>query len=452
MYLYNGVGIRQQNKHFTLHVSCSAQPTGFTASWPFMLNSGRPYAHVVRRNELNHSLLELLATKYAHTSRDVWVEHLASGRVAIDGSIITDCSTKLQEGMKIVYSRPPWVEPPCDMAGLKSLHDDGALVVLHKPSGLPVLPSELYYENTVLSALQRMRRQSDDNSEVPHPAHRLGVGTSGLLLCAVGGRNRAALSRGFEERTIQKTYRALAAGIIPWSGGAISSSSSSSGAATTAAVASGKNTHDADTGTQGLADVSTSSRARKKREREDEREEGEQSTLRRDHGGDAEAEADADEAAGHEPAFEIACPIGPVPHCSWSGSVHGAMPEGGTGAKHALSIVRVLQRDAARDCTLVEVRIPTGRPHQIRIHMAYLGHPLVGDPLYVSGGRPKTPPEEQQQEEDAEGSERPPLPRDVGYLLHAHIATLTHPVSGERLTFRAPPPSELCTDGELATS
>ena len=279
-----------------------------------MLNSGRPYAHVVRRNELNHSLLELLATKYAHTSRDVWVEHLASGRVAIDGSITTDCSTKLQEGMKIVYSRPPWVEPPCDMAGLKLLHDDGVLVVLHKPSGLPVLPSELYYENTVLSALQRMRRHSDDNSEVPHPAHRLGVGTSGLLLCAVGGRNRAALSRGFEERTIQKTYRALAAGIIPWSGGAISSSSS--GAATTAAVASGKNTHDADTGTQGLADVSPSSRARKKREREDEREEGEQSTLRRDHGGDAEAEADADEAAGHEPAFEIACPIGPVPHRS----------------------------------------------------------------------------------------------------------------------------------------
>ena len=37
---------------------------------------------------------------------------------------------------------------------------------------------------------------------------------------------------------------------------------------------------------------------------------------------------------------------------------------------------------------LAEVTIPTGRPHQIRIHMAAAGHPLVGDPIYVAGGLP----------------------------------------------------------------
>lgn len=40
-------------------------------------------------------------------------------------------------------------------------------------------------------------------------------------------------------------------------------------------------------------------------------------------------------------------------------------------------------------CVCIQVTILTGRPHQIRIHMAALGHPLVGDPLYGPGGVPK---------------------------------------------------------------
>ena len=44
--------------------------------------------------------------------------------------------------------------------------------------------------------------------------------------------------------------------------------------------------------------------------------------------------------------------------------------------------------------------------------------------------------------------ERPPLPRDVGYLLHALRAELAHPTSGERLVLYAAPPSQLCDDGE----
>ena len=136
--------------------------------------------------------------------------------------------------------------------------------------------------------------------------------------------------------------------------------------------------------------------------------------------------------------------------------MHGALPKGGPGAKPARSIVRVVARCAADavdpDRTIVEVRIPTGRAHQIRIHMAYLGHPLVGDPLYVSGGQPR--PAADALLADAPSTDaaagvaeaRPPLPRDCGYHLHAWRVELPHPTSGERVSFEAPPPPSLCAE------
>jgi 23S rRNA pseudouridine1911/1915/1917 synthase len=96
--------------------------------------------------------------------------------------------------------------------------------------------------------------------------------------------------------------------------------------------------------------------------------------------------------------FTIDVPIGPVPH-PILGTVHGASAAGR--ASH--SEVTVLERrDSAFLC---DVRITTGRPHQIRIHLAAAGHPLAGDPLYGPGGVPLP------------GCRA--LPGDPGYLLHA---------------------------------
>jgi 23S rRNA pseudouridine1911/1915/1917 synthase len=118
--------------------------------------------------------------------------------------------------------------------------------------------------------------------------------------------------------------------------------------------------------------------------------------------------------------FRIEAPIGPVPH-DLLGTLHGATPEG----KPSASVIRVLER--RQGCSLVEVDLITGRPHQIRIHMAFAGHPLIGDPLYGPGGKPLP------------GTRS--LPGDLGYLLHAVSLELPHPRTGENLHLfcQAPP-------------
>ena len=126
-------------------------------------------------------------------------------------------------------------------------------------------------------------------------------------------------------------------------------------------------------------------------------------------------------------AFEVSTPIGPVPYPPL-GEVHAATATG----RASLSRVRVLERrsqGAAAPCSLVEVEIPTGRPHQIRIHLAAAGHPLVGDRLYAPGGRPRPLMEGQ----------RPPLPGDGGYHLHAASVTFTHPADLRQMTIYCRP-------------
>lgn len=129
-------------------------------------------------------------------------------------------------------------------------------------------------------------------------------------------------------------------------------------------------------------------------------------------------------------AFAVAAPIGEVAH-PLLGTVHAAA----VGGRAAMSRVRVLERrSGGRGAeALVEVAIETGRPHQIRIHLAYAGHPLVGDPLYGPGGLPSP------------GSRA--LPGDPGYLLHAMRLVLAHPLDGTRLVIECAPPAPLRTSG-----
>ena len=128
--------------------------------------------------------------------------------------------------------------------------------------------------------------------------------------------------------------------------------------------------------------------------------------------------------------FVIDVPIGPVAH-----PILGTVQAACEGGKPSHSVAFVLEQ--RHDQTLFSVEITTGRPHQIRIHMAYAGHPLMGDPVYDTGGGLK---------------HHPGLPGDGGYLLHAEKLQFSHPVTGQHLTFIATPPPELQTHAELVST
>ena len=95
--------------------------------------------------------------------------------------------------------------------------------------------------------------------------------------------------------------------------------------------------------------------------------------------------------------------------------------------RRAVSHYRVLERFP--DVSYVEVSLETGRTHQIRVHMAHIGHPLVGDPVY---GRPTR--HRRGMPDDVLGLLRA-FPRQA---LHAVRIELVHPGSGETVAFTAP--------------
>jgi 23S rRNA pseudouridine1911/1915/1917 synthase len=251
--------------------------------------------------------------------------------VLLDGKIATS-NDVLRPGQLLVWHRPPWEEPPVPLS-FAVLHLDEHLLAVAKPRGLPSIPhGGLYLEHTLL---QRVRRRWTEAT----PMHRLGRGTSGLLLFARTREARRRVAAAWREGRVDKTYRALVAGVP-----------------------------------------------------------------------DLEA-------------FSIDRPIGPVPH-PLLGQVHAVSERG----KPSLTHVRRIECRSGE--TLVEVDIPTGRPHQIRIHLAAAGHPLVGDPLYAKGGYPR---------------KKPGLPGEGGFWLHSQRLALLHPTTGRRLDLECPPPPILRT-------
>lgn len=305
------------------------------------MNQGWVYSDRITPLDAGCSVLDFYTTRYRHSTRAEWRDRIVSGQIRQQGNPVTP-DDRLQIGQTLSYHRPPWAEPVVPL-GFEVLYEDRDLMAIAKPSGLPVLPGGNFLTHTLL---HQLKLRYPDNT--PVPVHRLGRGTSGVMVLGRSPLARSTLSRQLRDSTatahdpqaphpIRKTYRALI----------------------------------------GASDLPN--------------------------------------------AFTLTTPIGKVDH-PVLGYVYAASPNG----LPAYSEGRVVHRTA--DSTLVEVTIRTGRPHQIRIHLAAAGFPLIGDPLYAVGGSPLPI------ESSVDGI---PVPGDIGYHLHAHRLELSHPRTNEPLVFES---------------
>ncbi|KAG6763566.1 hypothetical protein POTOM_030992 [Populus tomentosa] len=317
--------------------SSSTSPLcSFGSPWPD-LNDGLFYNDVVSTSsDSGLTLIHFYSSKYKNSAPlQGWLQRIHNGQITIDGEVVKEPKAILRDGMELVYHRLPWREPDAPYL-LQVLYEDDDMIALNKPPGLQVLSGGLFQQRTVLMQLQWRASKGSSSLAIqgshPVPVHRLGRGTSGILLCAKTKVAKTSLAAYFADgtsligdssnanmeqsktRKISKIYRALVNGIL------------------------------------------------------------------------------------NQDKIIIKQPIGTMRYPGVAKGLYVASPSG----KPALSKVEVLERDSQLNQTLVQVEIESGRPHQIRIHLSFIGHPLLGDPLYDVGGQPMCFDSEHEDESFAE--------------------------------------------------
>jgi 23S rRNA pseudouridine1911/1915/1917 synthase len=300
-----------------------------------MLNQGWIYRDRPQPAHVGLTVLDFFAQTYRHSTREEWGDRLAREQILIDGEV-AKADQILQKNQQIEYHRDPWEEPDAPL-NYEILHQETDFLIINKPAGLPVLPGGYFLENSLLHQLRH-----HFPNETPIPIHRLGRGTSGLMILARSPLAKNKLSQQLRQHQITKVYRAL----IP--------------------------------------------------------------------------------PGDYPNRLTINTPIGKVFH-PILGTIHAADPQG----KFSQSEMTVVRRSP--DSSIVEMDILTGRPHQIRIHLASIGYPLIGDPLYGTDGLPMI----------ATNPAETSLPGECGYHLHAHHLKFLHPQDQRELEFIAPAPAIL---------
>ncbi|MBQ4280829.1 MAG: RluA family pseudouridine synthase [Spirochaetales bacterium] len=254
---------------------------------------------------------------------------------------------------------------------LDVLYEDSDMLVINKAQGMVVHPGAGNTHGTIVNALayrygQDFIDQMADECDISRPGivHRLDKDTSGVMVIALNPRAHAALSEQFQNREIEKYYYAFCDGIF-----------------------------------QNHEDDIECMIARDRNDRKLFAPVREQREYIIQGGLSAKRTAEIENEVYNDPKYRI------------GGSLDRVQ---GKYSKSHYEVVRQLPQAA-----LVKVRIFTGRTHQIRVHMKYIGHPVIGDVMYNSR-----------------------LSRFPGepLMLHSAILEIAHPTTGEMMRFEAPLP------------
>lgn len=304
---------------------------------------------VVAPAEAGQRLDVWLNLRLGWNSRGRIQEAIKLGQVERNGAP-AKASAKIDAGDEIrvraVAPIPPGHLVPEDIP-LKVLFEDATMLVIDKAPYLPVHPGNGRRTGTIANALAFRYHDLSDvaGPERPGIVHRLDRDTTGVMCIARSNRAHYSLTTQFHERTVEKTYFAIAEGRMEFD------------------------------------------------------------------------EYQVDEPIGRHPTNPLAM----------------AVRADGRAASTRFEIVERFE-----SYTLVRCRPKTGRTHQIRIHLAHLGHPIVCDQLY--GRRKRLALGEIASLGPGDPRERLLLDRQA---LHAANLTIFHPFKGERMTFEAPLPEDM---------
>ncbi|WP_415238451.1 RluA family pseudouridine synthase [Seleniivibrio woodruffii] len=240
--------------------------------------------------EISGERLDAFIASNSDISRSHAEKLIAEGQVTVNGST-REKKYKVKAGDDISVVIPPEKMPdmtPVEM-NLKVVYECEHYAVIDKPAGVTVHPAHGTGADTIVNGLLHQFDIKDDNDVRPGIVHRLDKDTSGLLLVAKNREAREKLSRMFADRTVDKKYLAVCAGVPK------------------------------------------------------------------------------------KMNFIAEFPIGR----SRKDRKKMAVEDGGKYAKSEITVLKLL-----KGAFLAEVKIYTGRTHQIRVHMSHLGYPLAGDSVY----------------------------------------------------------------------
>jgi 23S rRNA pseudouridine1911/1915/1917 synthase len=257
-----------------------------------------------------------------------YIQKLIANQAILVNGHPAKASYKLTEDDQVSADIPPPKKPEivAENIPLDIVYEDQDLLAINKPAGMVTHPACGHYTGTLVNALMTYCEDLSGIGGVARPGiiHRLDKDTTGLILVAKHDKSHQGLARQFQQRTIEKRYRALVSGDVSSEAGTINQPL-------------GRNPQNR------LKVIVT-----------------------------------------NNPAFK---------------------------PRDAVTHYEVIER--RQSTTLLEVKPETGRTHQIRVHLAFVGHPIQGDPLY---GKNKT----------------------GGLKLQAYFLRFLHPISKNTIKLEIP--------------
>ncbi len=318
---------------------------------------------------------------------------IADGQARINGETLGEAGTRVKPGDKITLAVPPpaAAQPAAEAIALSIAYEDDEVIVIDKPAGLVVHPAAGHETGTLVNAL--LAHCGDSLSGIggvkrPGIVHRLDKDTTGLLVVAKTDAAHQSLCEQFaahgRDGRLKRQYLALVWGALP------------------AAI--------------GTVDVpigrSTANRTK-------------MAVMPRDLrgrivlGGGIAFDDEDEEQPGRAASREA------ITHYQVVETFHSELRGGKQGAPLA---------------SLVRVELETGRTHQIRVHMAHLGHPVLGDVTYGAGFKAS-----ERRLTEPQAAALRMLSRQA---LHAAVLGFEHPATGKPQEFESslPPDMAALTD------